>query len=179
MELNQEKIQEAVVQQIASDFAEYESLATEVNREITSRLDKLFKERVEDIIHGKINAMMEDGFNHEYQKIDTFGRPNGEPTTVAKELERLISNYWTQRVNSKSGKPTEDSYNSISRAEFVILQACGEGFAKDLKQNAINVVGQLKDGLRAELKAWTDRTLNELFKVNSADDQAKKRAKKR
>jgi hypothetical protein len=77
------------------------------------------------------------------------------------------------RVDAKSGKPTESSYSSVSRAEFLMTQICAQDFSETMKQHALNVTGALKDGLRNQLATQMDGMLSGLFHVKSLQDQGK------
>ena len=174
IELDPKAIQKAVVADVADHFINENrgDLRDRITKEIDARIGKIFAEKVEEILDAEIAKTIENGFDRTYQAVDSFGHPKGEPTTIRQRLSKLTGDYWSTKVGS-NGKPTESQYNSMSRAEYVMIQACGKDFAEQLKQEAVNVASSLKDGLRAELRKWIDTTLSQLFKVRSADDQAK------
>ena len=66
-------------------------LESRVKAAVDSRIDQHFKTFTGDAkISEAINAAILQGFEHEYCRVDGFGRRNGEPTTIRKELERVI-----------------------------------------------------------------------------------------
>lgn len=170
MELDREKIEAAIVREAAASIVSDDELYERVKRDIDARVDKLFASRVDAKITEAIDGAIRAGLDHSYQKRDNFGRATGEPTTVSAELERMIGGYWNTRVGS-DGKPSDSSYNTVTRAEWLMTKICAEDFQKEVKQYAINVTGQLKDGFRRELGETVNRVLSELFHVRSADDQ--------
>ena len=145
-----------------------------MKRDIDARVDKLFSVRVEKAITEKIDGLVLSGFDAPYTKRDGFGRPLGDPTTISAELERSIQGYWTARVD-KNGKPTDSSYSSTTRAEWLMLQICADDFQKEVKQHVLNIAGHLKDGFRLQLHDTVNTLLSETFKVRSLGDQAQDR----
>lgn len=174
MEIDREKIEALIVKQAASEIISDDDIYERVKRDIDARVEALFASRVEAKIGDVIDAAVKDGFERPYRKVDSFGRPTGEPTTISAELERVISGYWNQRVG-RDGKPSESTYSSSTRAEWLMAKICAEDFEKSVKQFAINVTAQLKDGFRAELNGTVNRILSDLFHVRSLDDQGKGR----
>lgn len=173
MEIDQNRIEKAIVEDAVSRLISDYDLYSRVQRGIDERLNKLFADEVSVLIQQTVADITKQGFDHEYRKYDGFGKPVGEPTSISKELERLISNYWTVRVD-RSGKPTDNSYGSTSRAEWMMLQICADDFSKEMKQHVVNVSGALKDHFRAVLNQHVAVLLSDVFKVQSAGDRALK-----
>lgn len=174
MEIDREKIEAAIVREAADQIISDDALYERVKRDIDARVDKLFATKAEEKIAAVIDDVVASGFDRPFQKVDSFGRPTGKPTSISQELERLVGGYWSARVDSH-GKPTESSYSSTSRAEWLMAKICAEDFQKEVKQHAVNVTAQLKDGFRRELHETVNKLLSELFHVRSADDQGKDR----
>ena len=176
LELDTDKIIEMAAKQAAHMAFEEEELFKRVRENIDARIDKLFSDRLEAAVTAQVDTAIKDAFDREFHTVDSFGRPQGEPTTIAKRLNSMVEGYWQQTVNQQGKAIERKSYgDNITRAEWTMLQICGEDFQKQLKQETVNITGQLKDGLRAELRKWVDSTLSELFRVRSADDQAEGR----
>jgi len=173
LNIDESKLQKMIVAQAASELSESIDLEEIVKDKIDRRIDRIFSERAETIITETIDAVIKEGFNREYTKADDFGQLTGETTTIKNELRRTVTAFWNQRVDKKSGKPKDNSYNSISRAEYTMLQICAEDFSETMKTHAANVTGALKDGLRNQLATHMDQMLNNLFKVKSLQDQGK------
>ena len=163
-------------QRAADEVIDNERLFESVTNKINERLDKLWSERLKAAVSAQVDNAIKEGFDYEFRAVDTFGKPTGEPTTIRKRLDQMVRDYWEQTVD-QSGKATaRTSYGTnMTRAEWVMMQICGEDFSKTLKQEVVNVTAGLKDGLRAELRGWVDRSLGELFHVRSADDKAEGR----
>jgi hypothetical protein len=171
MELNIEKIEAAIVQEVSDKIISDGDLWERVTKGIDGRIDKLWSSAAEAKIAAMVEQAVSAGFDHTYHKIDSLGRPKGEATTIAKELNRLIAGYWTERVD-RNGKPSDSSYSTTSRAEWMMVQICGEKFADTMKQHVVNVGGALKDHFRKELDETVNRLLSEVFHVKSLGDQA-------
>ena len=166
IELAAQKIADAVmyedndVQQIAK-------------REITARIDRIFKERADAAVSAAIDAAVSNALDREYKRVNAWGQAEGTATTIRKELEKLADGYWTQKVDPKSGKPTDSSYSAVTRAQYVMAQVCAEDFTAQMKQAAISATAAMKDGFRRQLAGHVDGLLDELFRVKSLQDQGK------
>jgi hypothetical protein len=173
MQIDQNKIEQSIVEQAVHQFITDEELYTRVRDGINARIDKAFADKVNLVITEAIERITNEGFERTYRKTDGFGRPVGEPTSISKELEALVSSYWTARVD-RSGKPTDSSYSSMSRAEWMMAQICADDFSKEMKQHVVNVAGALKDHFRGVLHEHIGSMLSDVFRVNTAGDKALK-----
>ena len=174
MEIDRNKIEAAIVQEAAQNIISDDALYERVKRDVDARVDRLFAERVTVQISTVIDEIVQSGFDRTYQKRDAFGGHAGEPTTIRAELGRIVGSYWTEMVGH-DGKAVSSTYNTTTRAEWLMTKICADDFQKEVKQHAINVTGALKDGFRAELQQTVNRLLAELFHVRSTDDQATNR----
>lgn len=174
MQIDQAKIEQAIIDQAVDKMIGDDDLYGRVKKGIDARIDKLFANEVQSLITQTIEKLTKEGFDRLYCKTDSFGRPVGEPTSISKELETLLHNYWTQRVNSRGESVENGTYNSVSRAEWTMSQICADEFSKELKQHVVNVAGSLKDHFRGVLNNHVAIMLSDVFKVQSADDRALK-----
>jgi hypothetical protein len=171
MEINQQKIEEAIVEQAVDKFIRNDDIYSRVTKGINARIDKVFSDKVDALLTATIDKIVTEGFDRSYHKIDAFGRPSGAATTIRKELEALISGYWEAKVG-RDGKPVANGYDTVSRAEWLMTQLCADDFNKEMKQHVVNVGGALKDHFRATLNEHIGIMLSDVFRVNSAGDQA-------
>ena len=158
-----------------ADAAMYEdnSIMEMARREITTRIDKIFAERADAAVSAAIDNAVSDALDREYRRINQFGEPKARATTIRAELLKLAEGYWSRRVKASTGKESDDSYGTITRAEYVMIQACGDKFAEQMKQAGVSMTAALKDGLRAQMASKVDGLLDELFRVKSLQDQGK------
>jgi superfamily II DNA helicase RecQ len=174
MQLDQAAIQAAVVERVADEIQSGWDWKADARKMITAKIDAAFIEGVADVVDATVKQAVEDSFDREYSKSDVFGISSGPKTTIRKELARLIDGYWSQKVD-RYGKPDTSTYgDKVTRAEWHMMQVCGEGFSKQLKQDVVNIAAHFKDGLRAQLRSETDKMLNNLFKVKSKQDAEEK-----
>lgn len=171
MQIDQEKIEKAIVEEAVHGFVTNDDLYERVKKGIEARIDKVFVDKVQDHAVSAVEKIVKEGFEREYRKVGGFGQPVGEPTTISKELETLVSGYWTQRVNNRGEKVAEGTYNSMSRAEWMMAQICADDFTKEMKQHVINVAGALKDHFRGVLNDHVTTMLHDVFKVQSEGDR--------
>lgn len=174
MELNQARIEDAIIAEVAGKLIGDNDLYERAKRAFDGRVEKLWKEVAETRIRSEIELAISNGLEREYCKIDSFGAQKGEKTTIRAELEKQIGGYWNTRVDS-SGKPTDSNYNTSTRAEWMMTKMVASDFQGEMKQHVINLGGSLKDKLRGELHETVNRLLSDTFNVKSADDQAKDR----
>jgi excinuclease UvrABC helicase subunit UvrB len=175
--LDDAAIEEAVVTRAVDRFFDghYDFGAT-LKSAVEKRLNALFAEKADAAITAAVDAALDDGFNREFVRVSPWGEKQGEPTTIRKELEGLLTNFWQQKVD-KQGKPTENGYNSITRAEYQMTRIAGDDFIKNLEQHLIGSAAAFKDGLRVELRDRVDQMMGNLFHVQTAQDKAEGRYK--
>lgn len=178
MELDTKRIEDAIVADVVDRMIGDEEFRARTKNEITARIDKLWKDSAEAEVRSTVEAAIREGFDREYQRTDSFGRPaDGPKTTIRAELERLIAGYWNENVG-KDGKP-EGAWgnNKMTRAEWMMTKIVAADFSKDMQQHVANLGGSLKDKLRDSLRATLDELLSTVFKVRSLDDQGADRGK--
>ena len=174
IQIDQARIEQSIIEQAVGEIADSDDLRSRVASEIDRRIEALFESTVSNIIDEKVRAITLDGFEREYIKRDAFGKPIGEPTTISKELERVVHGYWKDRVD-KDGKPTKSDYNFVTRAEYMMMKICADDFSKEMNQHVVNVGGALKDHFREVLNQHVGIMLNNVFRVESIGDKAARR----
>lgn len=168
MEINKERIEDAIVEKVASDFINEENLSEQINSEVKRRIDFHFKTHADAQIKGAIDDAIRNSFEREYCKVNSWGQREDNPTTISKELERLIGNYWNAKVD-RNGKETTYS-EGTTRAEWLMMQLVAADFKDAMKQHVVNITGGLKDGLRDQLHKTVNELLSGTFHVKSIDD---------
>lgn len=174
LNINEEDLKAAIVTEAADQIVKSgEDLSGIVAKEVKQRINAIFVDRVDAQIQAAIDAAVNNAFDEEYQRVTSWGQPEGPATTVRKQLEKTVSAYWTAKVDAKTGKPSSSDYSSVTRAEYLMTQICAEDFSAAMKQSALNVTGALKDGLRNQIGQQMDVLLNDLFRIKSLQDQGK------
>ena len=174
MQIDKDAIQTAIIEKVSEQILEEWDFRSEARAIVLRKVDAAFDACVQEQIAKSIKAVVDEGFDREYFRIDQFGKTVGQPTSIRAEMSVLVSDYWATKVG-RDGKPKGDTYgDKFTRAEWLMMQVCGESFSKDLKQEAVNIAAGLKDGLRAQLRASMDAMLNDLFKVKSEQDAKEK-----
>ena len=172
MELNQMRIEDAIVAEVADRMIGDDELRGRVKTAVNSRIDRLFSESADAQIRAAVETSIANGFEHEYCRVNSFGQREGQTTTIRAELEKLIAGYWNERVD-RDGKPSSSSYDAkITRAEWLMTKMVAADFHGEMKQHVVNIGGALKDKLRLELHRTVNDLLAGVFHVRSADDQA-------
>lgn len=176
MELDQSRIEAAVVQEVADRISgEDGDLPDRVRKEVDRRIERHFADVADAQIRAAVEAAIRDGFDREYCRVDAFGRREGEPTTIRAQLARLVEGYWNAKVD-RQGKPATGYGADMTRAEWTMTQMVAADFKDTMKQHVVDLGGALKDALRLELHETINRLLSETFNVRSLDDQGKRRS---
>lgn len=174
MEIDKQRIEDAIVKQVAADLISDDALWDRAKRAFDARIEKLWTEVAESRLRSEIELAISNGLEREYCKVDSFGQQKGEKTTIRAELEKQIGGYWNTKVD-KNGKPSSGYGADMTRAEWMMTQLVAADFQGEMKQHVINLGGALKDKLRGELHETVNRLLSETFNVKSWDDQNKDR----
>ena len=173
LNINEEDLKKAIVAKATDELlSQDDDLSSMVSTEVQRRIQNIFAERVDAQIAAAVDAAVQKWFDTEYQRVNNWGQPEGEKTTIRTQLDKMISGYWTTKVDIRTGKPS-DSYGTTTRAEYLMTQICAENFSEEMKKQATNIAGRLKDGLRNQMGAVMDEMLNNLFHVKSLQDQGK------
>ncbi len=180
MNIDIEKVGELVAQQVSNEVfnAYHDGWSKRIIERVNDRIDALINATATETINARVAKITEDSFFAPYQPVSPFGQPVGEVTTIAASLEKATRDYWLQSVD-KNGKPSSSSgYGEklVSRADWFIAKAMGQTIEETIDKNLIvSIAAKVKDTVRAELRSKVDTILGEIFRVQSADDQAEKR----
>lgn len=174
MELDQARIEGAIVREVADKMMGDEELYRRVRFAVDQRVDQMFEKTANAQIEAAVESAITQGFEREYQRVNSFGQPVGDRTTIRAELEKQIGGYWNEKVD-RSGKPASGYGADLTRAEWMMTQLVAADFQKDMKQHVVNLGGALKDKLRRELHETVNKLLSEVFRVKSDGDQAANR----
>lgn len=174
IKIDETTLQDAIIERAADQLiGEMEGISGLVRDAVDRRVGKIFAETAEAEIQERIKSAINDALNREYFRTDNFGQRQGEGTTIAKQLDRMVSGYWSEKVDG-AGKPTSNSYGTpMTRAEYIMSQICAKDFSDQMRQAAVSVTAALKDGFRAQMAGHVDKLLDELFRVKSLQDQGK------
>lgn len=172
LNIDVEKLEKSVADQVADHLIETDHIVEIIRNKVDVKINAIFAESAEAIISDRVKVAINEGFERAYTKVSEYGEKIGSPTTISKELNRIVGEYWSERVD-RNGKPTSSNHNTMTRAEYTMTTICAGDFSETMKQSALNVTGALKDGLRNQLAKQMDQLLDELFRVKSLQDQGK------
>lgn len=173
MELDIERIEQGVIDAAVEQIMEngiYHRATEAAEAKVKERVDAIFTEQVQARIEAAVNEAITEGFNRTYVKVNGFGQQQGQETTIAKELERLTSNYWETKVDSQ-GRPAEGYNAKMTRAEYTMGKLLVADFNAQVQQLVVNSAGAFKDAMRVSLHGTVNEALSQVFRVNSIGDQ--------
>lgn len=174
--LDVKSIETAVVERAVDRFFdEHYDFGATLKTAVEKRINTLFAEKAETAIAAAVDTALDNAFDREFAKVTPWGEQQGPTSTIRKELETLLANFWQQKVD-KQGKPS-DGYGAVTRVEYQMTRIAGEDFIKNLEQHLIRSAASFKDGLRNELRARVDAMMGNLFHVQTAQDKAEGRYK--
>lgn len=174
LNINEDDLKAAIVAKVADEILhDGDDLSNVILQEVKARVDKIFVDRAEAQVQAAIDETVLNAFDREYQRVTSWGEPEGQKTSIRKQLDQIVNGYWSQKVEPKTGRPTTSDYQTVTRAEYLMTTICAEDFTQKMKQDALNITGALKDGLRNQMAQVMDGVLNGLFNVKSLQDQGK------
>lgn len=174
LNINEEDLKAAIVERAADEILKQDDdLTAMISKEVKSRLDKIFIDRAEAQIEAAIDHAVQIAFDREYQRVTSWGEADGPKTSIRAQIDKVITGYWSEKVNVKTGKPDSGYGDKVTRAEFLVTQMCAKDFSEQMRQDAIQITGALKDGLRNQMAKVMDEMLSSLFHVKSLQDQGK------
>lgn len=173
MQIDQTKIEAAIIAQAVEQIVSGDDIYNRVRIGVDEKVDAIFASKVDQVIKAKVDEIVSQGFERSYRKTDSFGRPVGQETSISKELESMISGYWSESVD-RSGAKSTNGYGTMTRAEWMMAKVCADDFSAEMKQHVVNVGGALKDHFRTVLNEHIGILLSDVFKVNSTGDRALK-----
>lgn len=172
IKIDQEQIEKQVTSKVIDWFIDEDKILDTIRDGISKKIDEIFATKAQEMVNKLTESAFKNAFEKQYQKVDAYGRSEGDPTTIKRELDRIVGSYWAEKVD-KSGNRTSNDYNSQPRAEYLMTQICAEDFSKMMKESAVQITGNLKDNFRGQMAQQMDQLLNSLFKVQSLQDQGK------
>ena len=174
MEIDIKRIESEIIKQAVGSLVEDERVCDLVDQLVQARIDKIFSDSCNKKIEQAIDSAIKSGFEREYVKVTSFGTQSGAPTTLAKELESRVSNYWNEKVDAQ-GNSASGYSAKMTRAEFLMGKIMAADFNEHIKQLVVNSCGTFKDAMRDSLYGSVNEALSGVFKVNSLGDRNKQR----
>lgn len=173
LNINEKELKDAIAERAADEILKEADLTGMIAEEVKSRMDKIFIDRAQAQIEAAIDHAVQNAFDREYQRVTSWGEAEGSKTSIRAQIDKVINGYWSEQVSAKTGKPDTGYGDKVTRAEYLVTQMCAKDFSEQMRQDALNITGALKDGLRNQMAAVMDEMLNKLFHVKSLQDQGK------
>lgn len=169
-DLNRDEVLELAASKIVDDYANQDGLYDKIRKEISSRLDKLFKERVDSLLDQLLSDKLEEVMRTTITPVDIFGDKVGEPTTIRESLTEKAKEFWNTQVTEDGKVPKESNYYSSrklkTRAEYMLGKVISETFADEVKANATAILKDFKENLRTDLHKNIDRHLDNIVNTS-------------
>ena len=166
--ITREEILELAAQKLADQYSDESDLSDLANKKINERIERLVGNTLAKKVDETLTAEVEKLLRTEVVPVDIWGDKTGEPTTIKAALHKRAAEFWSEKVDG-DGKPST-YYSGKPRHEWLFSKIAAEEFSKAIKQDFVNIIGALKDSLRADYAKRADEYLNELIKVKSLGD---------
>jgi len=174
--LSQEEIREQILERaarkLADDAASSGYVGDRVGRLIDKRVDEAIGAKITSKIDDLLNDRLESMLTQPIQPVDIYGQAAGQPISIRDTLNEKSKDFWSKLVD-KSGKELSsssgyyDKQGAKTRAEWMVGKFVSEAFIDLVKQNAVNIIGAMKEQLRDEAVASVDKHLDALVKVDT------------
>lgn len=119
----QEKVLEAITGQAAANIVG--ELEHEIRRDVRAKVSKA--------IEDQINAIVLDTLTREFQPVDEFGDPKGEPSTVKAIIATKARKYMNEQVGT-DGRASNTYGTKQPRWEWIICQLVGQAIDRQVKE---------------------------------------------
>lgn len=152
-----------------SEYSLHESLLTRLEKMISASLKetmaKEYPKGMGNIIEARLTEEMERIINTEYVPVNLWGEREGKPTSIRASILERARVYWDTKV-SADGRPSD--YGGKPRHEHLFAKLVEEEFAKAVSQNITNIVGALKDALKADAVKTVTEHIDKIIKVKTS-----------
>lgn len=167
VEVTPEAVIEMAATKIVNEFANFDALYKKVEIALEARIDKLFAERINDLVEDALNKQLDGAMRRTIQPVDIFGDPVGEPTTIQDTLAAKAKEFWTAKVDDDGKVPKRDGYyhknRRQTRAEYMLGKVVADEFAALVKANAVAISEAFKEAVRADLHKQIDTHLDTMI----------------
>jgi hypothetical protein len=173
LKIDPEEIRQAVIAKCVDEVMENwdGSIRSMVTESLRSRIDDKVTHQMNTKIDDMLGDAMQQTLEESITPVNTWGEKVGEPTTLKAVIHERARDFWNTKVN-KEGSPS--NYGGKPRWEHLLGEELRGAFGDAIKQDMVNIAGALKDAVRKDFYGAVDKGLNDIFKVKSRAEQAKK-----
>lgn len=119
----------------------------------------LLQDRINDII----NRETEKIFNSPFQRVDSWGKPIGDPISVRDMIKEITTKYWDTAVNDK-GEPVSSYGQRVSRAEYYAGKVMREYYNKQLVGEVEKMAAELRDKIPETISSEISKSVLKYLK---------------
>jgi hypothetical protein len=128
-----------------------------VTQHILSSHQDAIKKRVFEGLDALINEVLEETINKEVTLTDSWGKPQGKPTSVRALLQQSAEDWLTTIVDQYGSKARYGK--GETRAQYLFNKAIGESLTGRVKKIIVAEVGNLDELIAAEVKKQLRQTI--------------------
>lgn len=114
------------------------------------KMNPFIQQRIEEIMSAKI----EEVFTQPFQRVDSWGKPLGEPVTIKDLIAEQAQSYWTTKVN-ECGEISSNYGTKIPRSEYyakkVMEEVYNQELVKTVKKMAVELKNKIPETISEEI----------------------------
>ena len=143
-----EEIKERIVKDAARQIADT------VGKGITHNLIL----NAQNAVNLKVNEVIDEVLSQTFQPVNTWGEKTGEPTTIRALMEKSVSDWWNEKVDSSGRKSTYGT--AMPRAEYFAKQVV----AKQVDYNVSSEMKKIIDAGKEKVREAMSKAVAEQIK---------------
>lgn len=147
---------------------EYGTSSDDEFSDVRTRLFKEAEERLSDSIQKEVDdhldAFIYKELDKPRQRTDTFGKPVGDPETIAQRIERAAIKYLDRNVNEDGREVASSHYGKTStRVEWLVMKTVAGALDRDVTKRIDEACRQAKAQFMEKITQITSETMRRLL----------------
>lgn len=139
------------------------TVSAQIMRRNADTIAAAVQTQIEKQIAAQINTAVLDVLNYTYTPHTPYGEVAGEPTTIRKEFEKAIKNWWEQKID-RAGEPTNSSYNGEPRHTAIARKVIQELLNTEFKAKMESLVNDGRAAMKAGMTTAIAEAVDRMWK---------------
>lgn len=159
MNIEQSKIEQAVINQAAASIVEHFECETEIVKVVEEKIQKLVIQKVNEQLDAIIQKLIED---ISMPTTNFFGEIKKAPITLREFIDGRINDYLRQQVD-RDGKVTDSTWSTKEpRIHWLVTQAMGQQVKVSVENAAVAIKQEISTVISTQVKDSIDEMIGRL-----------------